>query len=372
MQNIMNGYELMVKSREDKYNKENDAKTALLAEMNSISSRLNMLKDLEREYEGYSKSVKIIMQVSERGGFSGIIGTVGALLSAPERYTIAIETALGGALQSIITESEEAARDAIEVLKEKDGGRATFLPVSTVKGTKLNEGGLDKEKGYVGIAVDLCGFDKRLEGVFTNLLGRTVVAERLDDAIRIARRYSQRFRIVTLDGQVINAGGAITGGSVAKNIGIMSRANEIKRLTENLRALEEKKKSAEARTAEALRLLTEAKYSLEHAETEEEAQDALLTLKSTQAQQACSTAYTQDCFIAEKRAGRRRKLRSFKPSAPLLRQGGFVAFGNRVAQSRGGRALKGRRVKRRRIQGLPGDNGKTRRACGAQTSKRPF
>jgi chromosome segregation protein len=305
VQNIMNGYELMVKSREDKYNKENDAKTALLAEMNSISSRLNMLKDLEREYEGYSKSVKIIMQVSERGGLSGIIGTVGALLSAPERYTIAIETALGGALQSIITESEEAARDAIEVLKEKDGGRATFLPVSTVKGTKLNEGGLDKEKGYVGIAVDLCGFDKRLEGVFTNLLGRTVVAERLDDAIRIARRYSQRFRIVTLDGQVINAGGAITGGSVAKNIGIMSRANEIKRLTENLRALEEKKKSAEARTAEALRLLTEAKYSLEHAETEKrEAQDALLTLKSTQAQQKLmlDSLYARTVSIAEEKS----------------------------------------------------------------------
>lgn len=285
-ENVISGYALMVKNREARFNKENDDKTAVMAEMNAASSRLNMLKDLEREYEGYSKSVKTVMQIADRGGLSGIIGTVGTLLKVPDAYAIAVETALGGALQNIVTETEENAREAIDILKERDGGRATFLPVSSVKGARLNESGLDSQEGYIGIAVDLCGFDKKLEGVFCQLLGRTVIADRLENAIKIARRFSQRFRIVTLDGQVINAGGAITGGSTARSIGILSRANEIERLTEKLKDLAEKKKSAEARTAEAQRMLTGARYSLEQASGEKrEAEDALLALKSTQAQQ---------------------------------------------------------------------------------------
>ncbi len=143
---------------------------------------------------------------------------------------MAIETALGGALQNIVVDTENDAKAAIGYLKQRDGGRATFLPLDAIRGDELRESRIEGEYGFVGVACGLVQLRKRYDGVFRNLLGRTVVVEDLDSGVAMARKYRNRFRIVTLDGQVINRGGSMTGGSVSRSAGVLSRANELERL----------------------------------------------------------------------------------------------------------------------------------------------
>ena len=133
-------------------------------------------------------------------------------------------------MQNIVVDDESCGKAAIQMLKRRDGGRATFLPLSTVTGRKLSEPQLVSMPGYVGVASELAQTDARYQGILENLLGRTVIAETLDHAIAMARRTGNRVRIVTLDGQVMNPGGSMTGGSSAKSAGVLSRANELKRL----------------------------------------------------------------------------------------------------------------------------------------------
>ncbi|MBQ1224245.1 MAG: chromosome segregation protein SMC, partial [Oscillospiraceae bacterium] len=252
------------------------ALAALMSEQNGINQRLSVLKDLEREYEGFSRAVKTVMQMSANRSLRGIVGTIASLISVPREYTLAIETALGGALQDIVTETEQDARDAIEMLRTRNAGRATFLPKTFIKGNRLNEADFARENGYVGIAVDLCSFDPALGGIFTQQLGRTVVADRLDSAIRIAKKFGQKFRIVTLDGQVINAGGSMTGGSQVKNAGILSRANDIRELEEKREALAAEVKAASAKAEESARSASELDYSIAQTDSEIAELDAAL------------------------------------------------------------------------------------------------
>ncbi len=146
------------------------------------------------------------------------------LVRADEECALAIETALGAAAQNIVIDSQNDGRSAIEMLKRMDAGRATFLPIDTIRGSLMKDAP-ERDPGFVGVAFDLVKFDEKYEQIFLNLLGRTVVAETLQDAVRISRNNGNRLRIVTLDGQMINAGGSMTGGSSAKNTGILSRAN---------------------------------------------------------------------------------------------------------------------------------------------------
>lgn len=286
-QNVINGYSLRLDAQTKKAAAISDELMKLTMEQNAALSRLHMLKELERDYEGYSRAVKRVMQLGAGGGLKGILGTVGGLLKVDNDYALAIETALGGAMQNIVTGTEEDARDAIYYLKEHDEGRATFLPVSSIRASSFGERGVENEPGFVGMADALCSFEDRYKGVFSSLLGRTVVAERLDGAIRIARKYSNRFRIVTLDGQVINAGGAMTGGSASRSAGILSRANEIGTLNEKIAAAAERKTGLSGRSESASRELEHIKYDLEQAKTEKRAaEDGLLALESTKKQQA--------------------------------------------------------------------------------------
>ena len=147
-----------------------------------------------------------------------------------DKYALAVETALGAAIQNIITDTENDAKKAINFLKESKAGRATFLPLTAVKGTLLQEKGLDDCYGYINLASELVECDSKYSGVITSLLGRTVVSEDLDSAVEIAKKYSYKFKVVTLDGQVVNAGGSMTGGARLQNAGILSRANEIEKL----------------------------------------------------------------------------------------------------------------------------------------------
>lgn len=193
--------------------------------------RIRLLNDLENSMEGFAHSVKQVLKASKSGQIRGVYGSVAQLISVEQKYSVAIETALGGALQNIVVDNEETAKRGIRLLQETKAGRATFLPVTSVKGNRLAEKGLDDCTGYVALAVDLVGFQQELGGIFTSLLGRIVVAEDIDTATVIAKKYGYKFRIVTLDGQVINAGGSFTGGSVAKSSGVLTRKNDIEKLT---------------------------------------------------------------------------------------------------------------------------------------------
>ncbi|MFR8530557.1 MAG: chromosome segregation protein SMC [Anaeromassilibacillus sp.] len=173
-------------------------------------------------------------------------GPVSRLIKVPREYAVAIETALGPAMQNIVVGSEQDAKRAIGFLKQRDGGRATFLPLSNIRGNVLNEPGLEECPGVVGIAGKLCTCDEQYNGILHSLLGRIVVAEDLDAATAVARRYRYRFRIVTLDGQVVNAGGSLTGGSLARNSGLLSRASEIERIRAQADQLREQAEQAAA------------------------------------------------------------------------------------------------------------------------------
>lgn len=189
--------------------------------------KAKMLEELERNLEGFAHSVKLVMKEAQRGTLEGIHGPVSRVIRTPSQYSTAIEIALGAAMQNIVTTDDTDAKRAIAFLKRTNGGRATFLPMSAIKGRTLGETGLEQCRGFVGIASELCSCDACYNGILTNLLGRIVIAETLDDAAEIAKRYGYRFKVVTLDGQVVNAGGSLTGGSLSKSTGLLGRAAEI-------------------------------------------------------------------------------------------------------------------------------------------------
>ena len=228
--NAVRGYELKVESRTQKAEDMKKEIDALGLEIDRRRSRARMLDDLEKNMEGYSGSVKAVMREVKRGTLRGIDGVLSQLISVDEEYSVAIETALGAALQNIVTQTETDAKKAINFLKDNKSGRATFLPLTAVKGRVLEEKGLDDCYGYVAVASELVGCDRKYNEIISSRLGRTVVVEDMDCAIMIAKKYSHRLKIVTLDGQVVNPGGSMTGGSRTQNSGILSRANEIERL----------------------------------------------------------------------------------------------------------------------------------------------
>ena len=203
----------------------------------SKSSKKRILEGLENDYAGYSKSVKAVLTSQEMKRHS-VYGTVSGLTEVDKKYVLAIESALGGAMQNIIVQSEEDAKAAISFLRKTGGGRATFLPISSVKGKTLdNVRDVSKCEGFLGIASDLITFDKKYSGIFESLLGRVVVVDNIDNAIAMSKKFGYRFKTVTLEGDVLNAGGSISGGSVNKQSGFLSRASEIKTLTAEISAL---------------------------------------------------------------------------------------------------------------------------------------
>ncbi len=268
LDNIIEGYALRIEGRQSKVKSLEEKQTKLTIDINSAKSRISMLTEMEKEFEGYSKSVKTVMREAEHGTLNGIQGPVANLVKTEDAYTLAIETALGSAMQSIVVDTQEQGKAAIEMLKRRDAGRATFLPVNTIRPSELKRKP-DNEAGYLGTAYELARFDKRFAGVFSNLLGRTVVAETLSDAVSMSKRFDNQLRIVTLDGQLINAGGSMTGGSAAKNAGILSRANELKALKEKYDDLTEQAGDCSVSLGEASRELASAKYELQTAEFEQ-------------------------------------------------------------------------------------------------------
>ncbi len=268
--NVISGHELRLQSRRKKLTTANDQSMQLAMEENSISSRIHMLSEMEKLYEGYSKAVKVVMQSADRRQLTGIRGPVAGLLKVPDQYAVAIEIALGGAMQNIVVEREEDGKAAIAYLKRRDGGRCTFLPMDAIRPNSIQESGLDRQPGFIGIASQLIRYDAQYQNIFANLLGRVIIAEDMDSAIGIARTYRHRYRIVTLDGQVLNAGGSMTGGSVSRSAGILSRSNELERLNQQISSLREKLSAAKQSAEEAQREANRASYDLEVAQTQKQ------------------------------------------------------------------------------------------------------
>lgn len=211
-------------------NKERTELSECQLAFNSKHSKKRMLEDMENEYEGFYKSVRLVLKAPELKR-NMIFGTVSGLIEVSDEFVTAIEAALGGALQNIVVESEDDAKAAIEFLRRTKGGRATFLPISAVSGRNIEaEKELEKEKGYMGIAAKLVKYDKKYDGIIKNLLGRVIVFDNLDNAVNFAKKSSYRYKVVTKQGDILNPGGSISGGSVNKASGILSRANEIKKL----------------------------------------------------------------------------------------------------------------------------------------------
>ena len=250
LENIIDGLQLKLSSKEKKKDELREESNKLMLDVKEHMRKISFLENLERNLEGFSKSVKTVVNAQSHGKVHGICGPVSRVISVPKEYGVAIETALGSAMQNIVTETDEDAKRAIRYLKSVDGGRATFLPLNTIKPRELRENGLEDCYGFVGVAANLCSCDNKYNGILYSLLGKIVIAEDLNCATTIAKKYSYRFKIVTLDGQVVNAGGSLTGGSLNRNTGLLSRANEIETLKKQTAVLEQKSKDAENRSVE--------------------------------------------------------------------------------------------------------------------------
>lgn len=230
--NIIRGCDMKIQSRQATVDSLQKKQTSLQVESRSMDSRIQLLSAMEKEFQGYSNAVRTVMKEASHKVLKGIHGPVASLIKAEDQYALAIETAMGGAMQNIVVSTQNDGRSAIELLKREDSGRATFLPIDVIRGNVLTDLPT-QDKGFVGLAYDLVSYDKQYDGIIANLLGRTIVAQTLADAIRMSKNNSNRLRIVTLDGQLINAGGSMTGGSYVRNAGMLSRANELERLKQD-------------------------------------------------------------------------------------------------------------------------------------------
>ena len=257
--NSMQGYKIKLENKNANADKIKAELEKVTNEYNQKVQRAKMLLDLEKNMEGFSGAVKAVMRQAQNKALSGIHGPLSQLITVDNEYSVAVEVALGAAMQNIVVGNEADAKRAIYYLKNNRVGRATFLPISAIKPRSLDERNLDDNLGFVAIASDLVDCKNEYKNIISNLLGRVVIVEDMDSAIGISKRYSNRFKIVTVDGQVINPGGSMTGGSQSKGAGILSRGNMIDELNNEAKKLE---KQAEEIKAEYKTALEEANFAL--------------------------------------------------------------------------------------------------------------
>ena len=268
LKNRLAGLERLYKSRREGFDKAKEDFERLLYDLKDRQQRRKILNDLENNMEGFAGSVKQVLKASKQGRIGGIFGTVAQNIGVEQEYAVAVETALGGAMQNIIVENEDIAKRCIRFLKEQKGGRATFLPITSVRGRELTEQGLDSCEGYIAVASSIITCDQKFSGIIASLLGRIVIAEDIDSAANIAKRYGYKFKIVTLDGQVINAGGSFTGGSAQKSGGIITRRNEMDTLDSEIEKLEQQRGTLMANTEKLRAEAEKLRYDSEAAKAE--------------------------------------------------------------------------------------------------------
>ena len=285
LQNAIAGYTLRQSTRSKRAEDLGEKVQSMRSTLDGIRAKTRVFKAMEQDFEGYQKSVRMVMQESKRGALSGIHGPISQLIRTEDEYTVAVEIALGGAMQQIVVGTEQDGKSAIAFLKRTGGGRATFLPLSAIRGRELGEKGLEDCAGFVGIASQLVSYDKQYSQVMENLLGRIVITETIDQAISMAKKYGNRFKIVTLDGQVLNAGGSMTGGSVSREAGILSRANELAKLTKQEQELAEKLQKLEEEYQEARRSADQVEFQLTAAKEQLAEQEKLALTAEGQVKQ---------------------------------------------------------------------------------------
>ena len=283
--NTISGYTLRqttrVKRREELEEKQRD----LARTLDSVAAKIKVFRAMERDFESYNKAVRMVMQEAQRGALRNIHGPVSRLIRTEDSFTVAVEIALGAAMQQIVVGNESDGKAAISYLKRTGGGRATFLPLSTIQGRILQENGLENCRGFVGIASELVKTDEKYRQIIDNLLGRTVIVQDMDAAINMSQKYRSRFKIVTLDGQVMNPGGSMTGGSVNKDAGILSRANELEKLSLQEKNLQEQRQILEADLGEARRQCDQVEFQISAAKDQlREAEDQVLRLEGLEKQ----------------------------------------------------------------------------------------
>ena len=243
LQNSIKGYELRLENRNAELKELNDKSNELHLDIEAKRRRVQILTELENSMEGFSHAVKKVVSESEKEILRGVHGPISKLISVDKKYSVAIETALGNAVQNVVVDTEADAKRAINYLKTNNAGRATFLPISSINAREFKENGFDDIYGFVGVASDLVDVDKKYETIIKYLLAGTVVTEDIDSATTLAKKYNYRVKVVSLDGQVINPGGSFTGGSLVKQAGMLSRAADIKRLESEIEKLSDKEKS---------------------------------------------------------------------------------------------------------------------------------
>ena len=227
-ENKLSGYSRLYESKAAKSDEAREVYEKLKNEQNQVKTRLDVLGEVESSMDGYYDGVKAVLQAVKGGRFGSgsVFGTVADVIKVKKQYSLAVETALDSALQHIIVSNESVAKRCIAFLKDAKAGRATFLPLNTIKGKSLNEI-FDDDDGFIGVGHEIIDYADEYSEIVKSLLGRTVFAEDIDAATVIAKKHGFKFKVVTLDGQVINAGGSFTGGSAKKSKGIISRKQEI-------------------------------------------------------------------------------------------------------------------------------------------------
>lgn len=230
LENSVAGYKKMLDVKQARYDENKSLYENTDSKLRAAEQNLKILSDMEKHLDGFAGSVKTVLESTRNGQLTGVLGTVSQLIKVDEKYITAIETALGGAIQDVVTRDAKTAKNAMLLLKNNRAGRATFLPLSELNPRPVSKSELSGT-GIIGIASELVDTpDKDSEKALTFLLGRTIVCNTIDDAIAVSRAMKAKYKTVTLDGQVVNPGGSMTGGSTAKSAGLLSRSIEIERL----------------------------------------------------------------------------------------------------------------------------------------------
>lgn len=251
-ENSLGGYQMKVDAKKQKAEKIKQDAERLARQMAEKSDHARVLEDLEKNMEGFSGAVKAVLKQSQSKALPGIHGTLSQLITVDNENSTAIEIALGAAMQNVVVSSESDAKRAINYLKQNNVGRATFLPISAIKPRYMDEKNLDDNFGFVDVASNLVDCDEQYRDIVENLLGRVMVVEDIDCAIAISKRYKNRYKIVTLDGQVMNPGGSMSGGSKGKGSGVLSRANLIEELKSEAQKIGDELKDVQAELKKAV------------------------------------------------------------------------------------------------------------------------
>ena len=251
-ENSLGGYQMKVDAKKQKAEKIKQDAERLARQMAEKSDRARVLEDLEKNMEGFSGAVKAVLKQSQSKALPGVHGTLSQLITVDNENSTAIEIALGAAMQNVVVSTESDAKRAINYLKQNNVGRATFLPISAIKPRYMEEKNLDDNFGFVDVASNLVECDEQYRDIVENLLGRVMVVEDIDCAIAISKRYKNRYKIVTLDGQVMNPGGSMSGGSKGKGSGVLSRANLIEELKAEAQKIGDELKEVQAELKKAV------------------------------------------------------------------------------------------------------------------------